>query len=341
MREWRYDPIQKRWIIISTTRQQRPVAWQPGEEVPTPQVDCPFCEGRESETPPEVFAFRTGGPNEPGWRVRVVPNKFAALQIEGELERRGRGMYDRIRGIGAHEVIIESPDHECCLSDQTDAHISLVLSAYRQRLRDLMSDTRFRYVLVFKNHGREAGMSLSHPHSQVIAMPVTPRTVAIELQSARDHYARKERCIFCDILDQELEEMQRVVELDDDYATLCPYASRFPYEMALLPRRHMADFATLTDNQLSSLARHLKRVLQRMKHGLGAPAYNLILHTAPNTSGTQGRRDYWVTLGEDWHWHIEIFPRLTRVAGFEWGSGFYINPQPPEEAAARLRAVEV
>ena len=291
-------------------------------------------------TPPEILVLRSSeDPSHLRWRVRVVPNKYPALQIEGELERRGHGHYDRLNGIGAHEVIIETPVHDLALADQPIDQLTLVLRAYRERLRDLERDHRFRYILIFKNEGANAGASLYHSHSQVIATPVTPRTVAMELAAARDHFALKERCIFCDLLDQETREGHRVVCADDDFVTYCPYASRFPYEMTLMPRRHAHDFALTDDGMLQRLARHMKNSLQRMHAALDHPPYNFLLHTAPNTRSNTMRPGYWSTLPLDWHWHFEILPRLTSVAGFEWGTGFYINPTAPEDAAEHLRKV--
>lgn len=338
MPELRHDPIQHRWVIIASERGHRPTDFPPEILPPGDPASCPLCPGNEAETPPEIMAFRDGtARDEPGWDVRVVPNKFPALAIEGELDRRANGHYDRVNGIGAHEVIVESPTHDLPLAAQPTAHIQLVLQAYRERLRDLMNDTRLRYILIFKNHGAAAGASLHHSHSQLIATPVTPRTVAMELQTAREHFHLKERCLFCDLTYQELAQGERIVFADEHFVTFCPYASRFAYEMTLLPRRHAHDFSESNDELLGHLARHLKQVLTRMNYALGDPAYNFVLHTAPNTRGKVTRQGYWGTLPDDWHWHLEILPRLTKVAGFEWGTGFYINPTPPEEAAAHLR----
>lgn len=342
MPELRHDPIQKRWVIIASERGHRPMDFAPQNVQPQSEASCPFCPGHESLTPNEILAFRAvGGPNGPGWGVRVVPNRFPALMIEGELGRAAVGQYDRINGIGAHEVIIETPEHHKSLAELSPAQIALVLRAYRDRLADLMKDMRFKYIVVFKNHGPAAGASLQHSHSQLIATPVTPRTVAIELSAARDHFRLKERCIFCDILAQEIETRKRIVAMGPHYVTICPYASRFPFEMMLLPRRHQHDFSTLPDEALNQLAHHLKDILLRMNKSLGNPSYNFLLHTSPNSRAGIQRAEYWKTLEADFHWHIEILPRLTNVAGFEWGTGFYINPTPPEEAATYMREVRL
>jgi UDPglucose--hexose-1-phosphate uridylyltransferase len=341
MPELRHDPLQNRWVIIATERMLRPsdfVAPPP----PAKTGFCPFCPGNETKTPPEIFAFRDPNttPNTPGWRVRVVSNKFPALRIEGELNRRGRGVYDYLNGIGAHEVIIETPDHNTQLADLPLPHFVEVLKAYRARLVDLKKDGRLRYVLLFKNHGVAAGASLEHPHTQIIATPVTPHTVGLELQSARQHYHSKERCLYCDIIAQELDERSRII-LDGDFIAWAPFASRFPYETTIAPKNHSCDFGDLTDAELTQLARAMKELLTRMKNCLNDPPYNFLLHTAPNIATVPRRPTHWMTLSYDFHWHIEVIPRLTRIAGFEWGTGFYINAQPPEEAAKQLLETEV
>jgi UDPglucose--hexose-1-phosphate uridylyltransferase len=344
MRELRHDPIQKRWVIISSARGRRPMdfAVKDGGRA-VDDRKCPFCKGHEAKTPGEIWAARTPGSrsDDSSWQVRVVPNKYPALGIEGDIDRAGVGNYDRINGVGAHEVIIESPEHGKHLAGMTIPELVAVLMAYRARLLDLRKDRRLRYILIFKNHLEGAGASLSHPHSQVMATPVTPRTVAMELDNARAHYLVKERCLFCDILRQEVADRDRVVQVDEHFVTVAPYASRFPFELMLAPRVHSHDFALQTDDQLERLAFHLRDVLRRIRNGLGDPPYNFLLHTAPNTASQHKRPNYWNTIEVDWHWHLEILPRLTSVAGFEWGTGFYINPTPPEVAADYLREVEI
>jgi UDPglucose--hexose-1-phosphate uridylyltransferase len=341
MPEIRHDPIQKRWVIISSDRGKRPMDFSSSRDCfpKDTRNSCPFCAGREDATPKEIY--KEIDPKTGKWLVRVVPNKFPALGIEGELDRRGDGHYDRMNGIGAHEVVIESPDHDLGLADLSADHIYLVLKTYRERILDLQKDTRFRYILVFKNHGAAGGASLAHSHTQIMATPVTPRTVAEELKSAKQHFMLKERCIFCDIIAQELDDGSRIVKLDEDFLTCTPYASRFPFEMHVYPRKHSHDFSKTVDNKLKTLAYHLKEVLGRMNAALGSPAYNFLIHTCPCTDGRTRRPNYWDTLELDWHWHIEILPRITRVAGFEWGTGFYINPTQPEDAARFLREVDL
>jgi len=342
MPELRHDPVQRRWVIVATERARRPSDFAI-ERDDKGNGKCPFCPGNEATTPPEIRAFRDEDtePNTEGWKVRVVSNKFPALRIEGDLERAAQGQYDRMNGIGAHEVIIDTPHHDRDLADLEVDDVAMVLRMYRDRLLDLQNDPRFRYVLVFRNRGSSAGASLAHPHSQLIATPVTPRTVSMELESAREHFSVKERCIFCDMIAQELHTHARIVAADDDFVSWCPYASRFPFEVTLAPRRHSHDYGTMDDEMLSKMARHLKEVLQRIKLSLNDPPYNYVLHTTPCYHLKPRRLGYWSTIELDWHWHLEILPRLTKIAGFEWGTGFHINPTPPEDAARFLREVRL
>jgi UDPglucose--hexose-1-phosphate uridylyltransferase len=284
-------------------------------------------------TPPEVLSYRQNGsaPNGPGWDVRVVPNKFPALQVEGGLDREGDGIFDRMNGIGAHEVIIETPDHDRPFAAMSEPEIERVLSAYRERILDLKRDVRLKHILVFKNHGGAAGATLDHPHSQLIALPIVPEFVREELDGARQHFEVKERCVFCDIIRQELHDGRRVVQENADIVALAPYAPRFAFETWLLPKAHGARFEDAPRHVSDSLARMMKAVLQRLDRALETPPWNLVLHTAPSAGD----------FGDTYHWHVEIMPRLTRVAGFEWGTGFYINPTAPEEAAKVLRSVRL
>jgi UDPglucose--hexose-1-phosphate uridylyltransferase len=318
-----------RWVIIATDRARRPSDFIREPVEPHPGKFCPFCEGNEDKTPPEILGWRQNGqgPNQKGWTLRVVPNKFPALGIEGELARQGEGLFDKMNGVGAHEVIIETPDHTTTLSQLPEKRVEDVLWAYRDRMLDLKKDRRFRYILIFKNHGEAAGASLEHTHSQLIALPVVPIYVREEVEGAKTYYNFKERCIFCDIIRQEAASGPRVIEETDHFLVLSPYAPRFPFETWILPRQHEASFENSQSHVFENLARVLKRLLQKLDQVLEYPPYNFVLHTSPLNENTQ---DYY-------HWHFEIMPKLTKVAGFEWGSGFYINPTPPEEAARFLR----
>lgn len=340
MPELRKDIITERWVIIATERAKRPQEFAQPPAEPDP-ANCPLCPGNESQTPPELWVAREhGGPNQPGWKVRVVPNKFPALRIEGEMNREAEGLYDRMNGIGAHEVIVDTPEHTRAFEEQSAGDIALALTACKERMIDLQRDERFRYILVFKNVGQEAGASLSHSHCQLIATPVTPYRVKAKLDGARDYYSRKERSVFHDILRQEQRDGRRVVFENDGFLVFCPFASRFPFELCVLPRRQAADYHALERDEILRLADALKVTLGKLSRGLNKPQYNLIIQTAPSRTGHR-RSGYWDTIDLDFRWHIEILPRLTHTAGFEWGTGFYINPMPPEECAAFLRDVKL
>jgi UDPglucose--hexose-1-phosphate uridylyltransferase len=328
MPELRKDPIHGRWVIISTERSRRPSDFV-AEERRSMGGFCPLCEGNEDRTPPEIVAFRDNGtpPNSPGWALRVVPNKFPALRIEGELNREGEGIYDKMNGIGAHEVVIETPRHEETLVTLPLKNVENILLAYRERIIDLRRDLRLRYVLVFKNHGVAAGASLEHPHSQIIALPIVPRRVTEEIEGAKTYFNYKDRCVFCDIIRQELQQKRRIITENKSFLSIAPFASRFPFETWILPKTHHPSFEHMAFSQYEQAAQILSDTLQRMNRVLADPPYNYIIHTSsfPQVDA------------EHYHWHFEIMPKLTKVAGFEWGTGFYINPTPPEEAAEYMR----
>ena len=333
MPELRKDPIVGRWVIISTERGKRPTDFLRESVVAKGGANCPFCYGNEAKTPPEILVYgRNGsGANTSGWKVRVVPNKFPALGIEGDLGKEGEGLFDKMNGIGAHEVIIETPQHAATLATLPERAVEDVLWAYRDRMLDLKNDKRFRYVLIFKNHGEAAGASLEHPHSQLIALPIVPRRVREEVDACSHYYHEKERCIFCDIIRQEQDTATRVIDQNEHFINLAPYAPRFPFEIWILPKQHSSSFENNQSPIYSALARMLKSTLMRLDAVLDRPAYNFMIHTSP--IGEE--------INDHYHWHMEIIPKLTKVAGFEWGTGFYINPTPPEEAAKFLREANV
>ena len=332
MPELRKDPITGRWVIIATDRARRPSDFirQP---VPFPTTSiCPFDYGHEHKTPPEVLAYRNnGGRDQPGWRVRVVPNKFPVLGIEGDLNKQGEGMYDKMNGIGAHELVVETPDHSATLTTLPEKQIEEVLWAFKERVNDLKKDRRFRYILLFKNHGEASGANLEHTHSQLIALPVVPKRVKEEVDGALSFYEQRDRCIFCDIIRQEITAGVRMVTETDRFAVLEPYAPRFPFETWILPKRHESHFEDSDGGTLANLAWVLRSTLRKIDKVLERPSYNFIVHSSPVQEPPLPH----------YHWHIEIIPRLTKVAGFEWGTGFYINPTPPEESARFLREAEV
>jgi len=341
MPELRKDPIIGRWVIVATERAKRPKDFKI-EHNNIKEGVCPFCEGHEDMTPPEILAIREGGTkkNGPGWDVRVVPSITPVLRVEGNLNRRGHGMYDVMDGVGAHEILIETPDHNKEPGQMTIEHVSKIARTMAYRIADLENDMRLKYVLVFKNHGRVAGGShIKHARSQLIATPITPKRIKEKLIGARRYFEFKERCIFCDIIKQEMDSQSRIVYDTDHFVAMSPFASRFPFETWILPKRHSCDYHKITEEEMLDFGKMIVTVFGKLAKALGDFPYNLIIHTAPFRA--HKKKGYWDTIAEDFHWHLEIMPRLTQVAGFEWGSGFYINPTPPEEAAKYLRDMEI
>ncbi len=331
MSELRRDPVLGRWVIISTERGNRPTDFIPAEPR-KPKGFCAFCPGNEDKTPPEIAAVRDPhtAPNTPGWHVRVVSNKYPVLTIEGVLNKRAYGIYDIMNGIGAHEVFIESPNHHNTISTLPERNMIELCTMYRERMIDLEKDDRFKFILIFRNAGQAGGASLSHPHSQLIATPTVPKRISEELSGAMSYFDFKDRCVFCDMIDEERAFRKRVVEENEHFITFCPFASRFPFEMWLLPKRHVEKFSALKDEDIAPFSSCFQNSIRRLDTALGMPPYNYIIHTEPcNTS-----KPY------QYHWHMEIIPRLTQIAGFEWGTGFYINPTAPEQAAEILRNAE-
>lgn len=330
MSQLRRDPITGRWIVVNITNPKKPEDFDLKPQTKKGGT-CPFCAGNEKMTPPEIEAIRNPdtGRDTPGWSVRIVPNKFPALKIEGDLDKRGIGIYDLSNGVGAHEVIIETPDHSKDMADLTEAEIRNVIFKYRSRTLDLEKDVRFRYILIFKNHGAQAGASLEHTHTQLVALPIVPKRVIEELKGAGNYFNYRERCVFCDIIANERQEKLRVILENNNFIAFCPFIPRFPYETWILPKTHDQHFKSIDDKRVGDMASILKNILMRIKKLLNDPPYNFIIHTAPVKDG----------LNEEFHWHLEIMPKLTNVAGFEWGSGFYINPTSPEAAAKYLREV--
>lgn len=332
MPELRKDPIVGRWVIIAPDRAKRPVSLKADTSL-SGSAFCPFCEGSEVNTPHEILAYRdrVTKANEKGWRVRVVPNKFPALQIEGELNKRGEGIYDKMNGIGAHEVIIECPFHEASMANLSEEHIREILWVYRDRLVDLKKDKRLVYGMIFKNVGSAAGATLEHSHSQLIVTPIVPVNVWEEMNGSQEFFDYRGRCIYCDMIYQELSAEKRIVVDTPNFICFSPFASRFPFETWIVPKTHNSHYENIQKNELDELGTVLKTILMKLEVALDHPAYNYIIHTSP--FDTQSLPHY--------HWHMEIIPRMTRIAGFEWGTGFYINAVPPEESAAYLRKVEV
>ncbi len=339
MPELRRDPVMGRWVIIATERSERPSDYHAatrqdlGANGGGGAAQCPFCEGREEATTPEILAYRArdSRPNGPGWRVRVIPNKFPALKVEGSLDKRGDGIYDVMSGIGAHEVILETPRHVLSLTALSADEVREVLFAYRDRMVDLKRDRRLVYGLLFKNVGAAGGASLEHTHSQLICTPTVPKTVWEEMTRTGEYFRFRGRCLFCDMIRQEQDAYVRIVKETEHFVSFAPYAPRFAFETWILPKRHASHFEDCQRHEVHDLAEILRATLQKIEKALDVPAYNYIVHTAPFD-----RQEM-----ESYHWHVEVIPRHAKVAGFEWGTDFYINTVPPESAAEYLRGIEV
>lgn len=332
MPELRKDPIIGRWIIISSERSKRPTSFGPVSKRVASDL-CPFCPGHEDNTPPEIISYKDSNIdlNKQRWKLRVIPNKYPALMVEGTLDNDSYGLYEKMNGIGAHEVIIETPNHARDIADMTENEVNDILWVYRERMLDLQKDIRLKYILIFKNHGRDAGASLEHSHSQLIATPIIPKRVEEELNGSQKYFNTNGRCIFCDIINQELDNKNRIVNEIDNFIIIEPYASRSPFETWILPKNHQSSYLEMDEKGHYSLAQCLRDTLIRIRIALNDPAFNLVMHTSPVSPDA---KDYY-------HWHIEILPKLTNVAGFEWGSGFYINSTTPEEAAQFLRKIDI
>ena len=339
MSELRKDPIVGRWVIINPERTEiEEDCFKSNEVFQTDPSTCPFCQGHEHMTASEILAYRAPDTfaNKPGWWIRVVPHHSAVLHIEGHLKRQGVGMFDMINGIGAHEVIVETPEHDKTFIDLTDNQVEKIFWAYRDRIIDLHKDDRFRHILIFKNHGPHSGAELSHSHSQLIASPIIPKVIKEELDGAKAHYNYKERCIYCDIIRQEISMTDRIIEENGHFAAFTPFAARYPYEISIMPKEHNCNFSSITKEQVMDLSKIMKSVLWRLNKRLKGPSYSYILHTCPNQIPNEA---LWDTLEFDYHWHIEIIPRLLKQIDLEWGPGFYVNPTPPEKAAAFLKEI--
>jgi UDPglucose--hexose-1-phosphate uridylyltransferase len=332
--EFRRDPLHHVWVAFAPERQRRPQDFKTAV-LQRGNLD-PFAEGNERLTPPEVFAMREKGtdPNGPGWRVRVVPNRYPAMRIEGQLSANPEQLYDRMTGIGAHEVIIETPERDLGLEELPLTAIAEVLATYRERILDLDRDSRFQLIYIFKNVGPSAGASLAHAHSQLVALPMIPPLIEGKLARAREHYLRTQRSIFSDMIHSERTAGTRLVAENDGYFLFCPFASRFPFELAILPKRHHPDYVSCSPTELHDLAEVLRFALQRLNQVLDDPGYNLLLHTAPLRRPNTER---FASASYDYCWHVEIVPRFNSLAGFEIGLGTYINTVFPEDAARSLR----
>jgi UDPglucose--hexose-1-phosphate uridylyltransferase len=332
----RFDPTTSDWVIFAPSRSLRPHEptrpTGPAGVPTTPASPCPFCPGNEAFTPPEIYSVPSSDGGGSRWQVRVVSNKFPALKIEESPHRlREDGMYRYMAGCGAHEVVVESPDHHRILAQQPVEQIECVLRTLQWRYQDLMRDTRFQTVILFKNHGEAAGTSLAHPHWQLIATPVAPRLLRLKHFEASEHFDRTGKCLYCEIAEQELALGKRIVARNSRFVAFMPYAAHHPFETWILPLEHQASFLLADPGSLHQLADLLKQVLLKLYTGLGNPAFNLTIDDVPR--GDE-RKEYFL-------WHIRILPRLTTPAGFELGSGMSINTVLPEDAARFLNDVPI
>jgi UDPglucose--hexose-1-phosphate uridylyltransferase len=330
--ELRKNLVTREWVVIAKGRGSRPSAFLEGreEQVELPERDeqCPFCVGNEGMTPAEVFALREGGgANSAGWSVRVVPNKYAALRLEGSERLRHVGLHSARDAFGAHEVIIESPAHNKDLWEMEEEQVESVVEAWRQRYLAYESGEVLHYVLLFRNRGPRAGTSVVHPHSQLIAAPVMPHQLQVEMQGAAAYWEYLGRCVYCALIEDERRSGERTVLETKHFLVVTAFAGRYAFETWILPKRHAIRFAAMNEEEAQDLARVLKGVLGRLAGCLSRPSYNLAIHTAP--AAEHNVRAY--------HWHMEIFPRITTLGGFELGSDIYINVVAPEDAARYLR----
>ena len=330
MSELRADPMTGRWVIVAKNRSQRPIEFQSVPDV-RGDVYCPFCEGHEAETPGETLARRSpdSAVNSPNWQIRVVPNKFPALQQKDPIEGHRDGIYEWTSGTGAHEVIIESPRHLMSTSELTDLEVTQLFDVYRERMLELRRDKSLIHCLIFKNVGSAAGATLSHSHSQLIATPIIPHNVLEEISKGQAYFAESGQCLFCHLIQKETSAQLRVVDQTDHFLAVCPFASRFPFEIWILPKQHSSHFEDQHAGSDAELGPFVRTTIRRLEKKLERCAYNYLIHSGPFDTGPM----------EHYHWHIEIFPRLTNAAGFEWGTGYFINPVPPEEAANLLQTV--
>jgi len=322
--ELRKDPITQSWVILGER-----------ELLADGASACPFDPDKIDKTP-AILTWPTEGP----WQVRVVPHPEPLYRVEGEPGRLAEGMYDKMGATGAHEVVVETPHHDKRLSQLSDEEIDRVLGTWATRISDLKKDPRFKYVSVFKNQGVLAGEEWSHAHSQITATIFVPRRIKYELNSAHEWFKEKERCIFCDTVRQEEKLGKRIVDVQGEYYALCPYASRVPYEIWLMHRRHNHLFEQpKPGTNRRQLAALLGRVLRRLEKV--APAFHLVVHTAPSTKSKKGElAGYWKTLADDFHWHIEILPIVEKRSKSYSIKEVYFNVELPEQAAEHLRSLD-
>jgi UDPglucose--hexose-1-phosphate uridylyltransferase len=331
MPELRQNFFTKEWVIIATERAKRPeemAVRRTVQPVPAFVESCPFCPGNESKTPAEVLRYPANGMP---WTVRVIPNQFAALSSDVQPNRSLQHLWRRIDGFGFHEVIIDGPDHSRCMAMLPDEHVAGILRVYKQRYQMLSTDHRVNHITIFKNHGTDAGASQQHPHSQLIATPMIPSQVRHRLQEALRHFDDVGECMFCHMVEREVENQTRIVLKSERFVAMEVFASATPFATHIFPLRHMASFGDISEMELIDLGRVLRTLLAKIYVGLENPDLNFTVRSGP--AEYAGARHF--------HWYVSVIPRLTRTAGFELGSGMFINTVLPEAAAEFLRKVTV
>jgi len=332
MSELREDCTTGDWVILAPERAKRPQQKhkvKPADEPPIWDKSCPFCPGNENQTPPEVFRLPLSG-RPYDWAVRVVPNRFAAVTPEGQSNRtRDRYFFHKMNGIGSHEVIIETPSHNATMAFMPYSQVEEVLVACQQRYNALKKNQQFKFITIFKNYGLASGASLVHPHSQVVATPIAAPYYRRKFEVAFHHYDNFGRCLYCDLLNEELDKGERIVVETSKFVVFHPYASRVPWETWIIPKEHRASFGLSPPIHLTELAMVLKDSLLCLYRGLDNPDYNLMVDS---TSTAEEESPYY-------HWHIRIVPRLTAIAGFEMGSGIHISTALPEDTSNLFKQV--
>lgn len=334
MIELRKDPISSRWIIINDSRDfQLDLSENKKTEV---SGVCPFCVGNENLIPRPIACYDKEGNrisvDSKDWHIKVIPNNKPILTIEGNIIRKAEGIYDKMKGVGAHEILIESQSHDYIGLYNDKKNFVVDTLALQDRINDLKNDTRLEYILAYRNHVPDDGETVSHPHFQLVALPIIPRAVKIEMNTAKKYYDYKERCLFCDIIDQEILSKKRIVMENDAFVSFIPFASRFPFETWIFPKEHLFDYRILNDrSKLEDFAEITIGVIRKLHKALGRNlSYTLMLHSYPLK---ENKMDYY-------HWHVEIVPRLMKYNGFDLISGMYVNPTVPEESAKFLREID-
>jgi len=332
MSEMRYNFLKDTYIVFSTERAKRPHDYKHKLEAEIGTAEnCPFEYGNENKTPAEVFAIREKNtkPNTPEWKVRVIPNKYPAVKSDINFFRENEGIYLKLSGYGYHEVLIDTPDHYKQIYNFSIEEIKNSFVAVKERFLSISKDKKIKYIQFFKNHRKEAGSSLFHSHSQIIAIPIVPREVKFQISQLKSYFMKNKKCYLCEEIDFEIKEEKRVIYQNDEFLSYCPYYSIFPFEVRIIPKKHLSRFEHIDEISLTSLSEILQFVVRKIYRILNNPAFNLILYTSP--FNTEENFELFN------HWYIEILPRLTTIAGFELGTGFYINTTYPEDAAKFLK----